>query len=355
MRLLAVEHRRLRLPHHLDIPHRIVEVLVAEVEVVEPQCLLVDGRVLFLREREHGRAVVIHVVPPHLVRAIGEPVRMLVVRRCQQQPRRVRRSARHHDDVRGQPFGLPVLLEDDVCHRRPGCVRLELYDLRVRPQRDVGMLQRRPHAERLGIGLRAQRAREAIAVLAAHAFAVRHVRGIEHHAAGRVERVIARPLEVVRQLLDARLVRQRRIRVRPARRRLRWVLSTGAVHLVHLFGLQVVRLHLVVADGPGRRDPVVVLQLAEVLAPQPVERRAVHLRGAANEVVHLRLKRLAALILPRLRRDVAVPHEHVFREPVLRLSAQPVAAFQQRIFLPVGARCRASVPPPAPVPMMMTS
>jgi hypothetical protein len=39
----------------------------AEVEVVEPERLLKDGRVLLHRQREHRLAVVEHVVAPDLV------------------------------------------------------------------------------------------------------------------------------------------------------------------------------------------------------------------------------------------------------------------------------------------------
>ena len=98
------------------------------------------------------------------------------------------------------------------------------------------------------------------------------------------------------------------------------------------------------------------LELAEVLLAQPVERRAVELRRAADEVVDLRLERLALLVVPRVRRDVAVVDEHVLREPVLRLARQPVAALEQQDPLARTARgaaraCRR----PRPVPMMITS
>ena len=63
------------------------------------------------------------------------------------------------------------------------------------------------------------------------------------------------------------------------------------VHLVELLGLRVVRLELVVGDRPGRRDAVVVAELAEILAPQPVEGGAVDLGRAADEVVDLGLER----------------------------------------------------------------
>ena len=237
----------------------------------------------------------------------------------------------------------------------PAVVRLEPDDLRVRQQRHVRVLERRPHAEHLGVGLGVDEAREAVAGGAADARAVRHVRLVEHDPARGVERVVAGRVEVVGELLDPRLVRHRRMRVRRARRRLGRVLAARAVHLVELLGLRVVRLELVVGDRPGGRDAVVVLQLAEVLLAQPVERRAVELRRAADEVVDLRLERLAVLVVPGVRRDVAVVDEDVLREPVLRLARQPVAALEQEDALARGARWRASVPPPAPVPMMITS
>ena len=80
-RLLAPEHRRLRLPDHLDGPEREVEaVATGEVEVVQPERLLEHGRVLLAREREHGLARVEHVVAADLVGPVCEPVRVLVVR-----------------------------------------------------------------------------------------------------------------------------------------------------------------------------------------------------------------------------------------------------------------------------------
>jgi hypothetical protein len=74
----------------------------------------------------------------------------------------------------------------------------------------------------------------------------------------------------------------------------------------------------------------VVAQLAEVLGAQAVERRPVELRGAADEVVDLRLEGPVALVVPGVLRDVAVVDEDVAREPVLRLARQPVAALEEQ-------------------------
>ena len=64
--------------------------------------------------------------------------------------------------------------------------------------------------------------------------------------------------------------------------------------------------------------------------PQAVERGAVELGRAADEVVDLRLERLPVRVVPGVRRDVAVVDEDVLREPVLRLAREPVAALEQQ-------------------------
>src|SRR3984893_6538992 len=127
--------------------------------------------------------------------------------------------------------------------------------------------------------------------------------------------MIPAPHQVVGELLDARLVRHRRERIRRARWWLSRVFATRAMHLIHLLGLGIVRLHLVVADGPGRRDAVVVLEFTEILFAQAVERRAVHLGCAAHEVVDAGLKGLAVLVTPRVAGDVAVLDENLFGAP----------------------------------------
>ena len=212
----------------------------------------------------------------------------------------------------------------------PAALVFSFTAVALRQQRDVLVLQRRAHAQHLGVRLGVHQAGEAVAGRAAHAGAVGHVRLVQHHPAGRVERVQARRGEVVGELLDARLVRDGRERVGRAGRRFGRVLAARAVHLVELLGLRVVGLHLLVGDRPGGGDPAVVPELAEVLFAQTVQRRAVELRRAADAVVHLRLEGLAVAVVPGVRRDVAVLDEHVRGGPVLRLARQPVAALEQQ-------------------------
>ena len=75
-------------------------------------------------------------------------------------------------------------------------------------------------------------------------------------------------------------------------------------------------------------------QLAEVLLAQTVQGRTVHLRGAADEVVNLRLEWLAVGVVPDIRRDVAVVDEDGLRVPVQRFTFQPVAALENQDALP---------------------
>ena len=152
----------------------------------------------------------------------------------------------------GEPLLPAVPLDDDLGDGRARVVRVEPDDLRVRQQRDVRVLERGPHAEHLGVGLRVDEAREAVARRAADARAERRVRLVEHDPARRVERLVAGGREVVGELLDPRLVRHGRMRIRRARRRLGRVLAARAVDVVVLLGERVVRLELVVGDRPGR-------------------------------------------------------------------------------------------------------
>ena len=259
---------------------------------------------------------------------------MTIVGRGQQDLGRVGRAGRDDDDVGVVGLVGTVALDDDPLDGGSGRVRFEPGDDRARAQADVLVLQGRPDAEHLGIGLGLDQAREAVARPAADALAVRPVVLQEPDAAGRVEGVVAGLLQVVRQLLDAGLVGQRRVRVLGARVALGRVLAVVAVDLVEMLRPRVVRLHVVVRDGPGRRDAVVMAELPEVLRPQAVEGRPVHLGRPADRVVDARLEGLVLLVVPGLLGHVAVVDEDLFRVPVLGLARQPVASFEDQDPLP---------------------
>src|SRR3954469_24160346 len=71
-------------------------------------------------------------------------------------------------------------------------------------------------------------------------------------------------------------------------------------------------------------------ELAEVLASEAVQRGAVELRLAADVVVDPGLEGLAALVVPGIRRHVAVLDEDLFGVPVLDLARQPVATLEDQ-------------------------
>ena len=147
------------------------------------------------------------------------------------------------------------------------------------------------HAHRLRVGLAVDEAREAVDPVAADAAArvdgVAVVVLVEHHAERKVRRMVPELLEVVVELLDARLVLHLGIRIRTAARALGRVLPRLPVHVVEALGLRVPRLEVVVGQRPRGRDAAVMADLAEVLGPQPEQRRAVELRVAADVVVLL--------------------------------------------------------------------
>src|SRR5262249_17769152 len=99
---------RVELPYEGDVPHRVRELVVAEVEVVDRERLLKDGRVWNPRDGQQHRVDVAHVVTADDVRGISETARMTIGGGAQQQRRRIDRAAGRHDDVGAEHFFYPV-------------------------------------------------------------------------------------------------------------------------------------------------------------------------------------------------------------------------------------------------------
>src|SRR5262245_66623672 len=87
-------------------------------------------------------------------------------------------------------------------------------------------------------------------------------------------------------------------------RRLGWIDARFAVHVIHPLRTVVIRRQRVVVDRPRRRHAVDVLDLAKVVAPEPVEYAAPELGVAADAVVRVGAKRSAGLVEPGLGRAV---------------------------------------------------
>ena len=194
----ALHRLGVRLADHLDLTDGVVEVVGAEIEVVHAERLLEDRVVGLLRERNHRFAVVVHVIPADLIRAVRQAVGVLLVGRGEQDPRAVGRAGGHRHDVCGVGLALPVVVDDHAGDGSAGCIRLELHDLGPHLERDVRHAEHGPHRHRLGVGLRMHQTGVAVAPRASDAGASRPVGLVEQDPARRVERVVARLLEVVR-------------------------------------------------------------------------------------------------------------------------------------------------------------
>ena len=254
-------------------PSGIVPVVGAEVPVVERQRLLEPGRVRLLGHRHQRQVVVPHVVPADDVGAVGQPVRVPVVRRAQQQRGRVDRTAGHHDDVARRAATVvpsPSLVTTAVTVRPVASVSSRstwaLVISATLSCASAGSTQMTWASD-----FAPEQAREAVDPVAADAGA-----GVGRPA---VRRPGSRFTPIgrwngcspcfSRSSLSCWMrgsCCDRRERVLRAGRPLGGVLAVPAVHQVQVLGLGVVRLQVLVPDRPGRRDPAVVAQLAEVLA-----------------------------------------------------------------------------------------
>jgi hypothetical protein len=144
-----------------------------------------------------------------------------------------------------------------------------------------------------------------------------------------VEGMQAHSLEPVRELLDARFVLHGREGIILARFPGERILAVLAVNPVQVLGLHVVRLEVVVAERPFRRESARVTRAAEVGGIEPEERRTVDLRVATHVVVELGPKGLVVDVVKGLLGNVAVVGEDLFGVPVRAFPLQEVAALEQ--------------------------
>ena len=219
-------------------------------------------------------------------------------------------------------------------HGPSGRIGLELHHFGVDQQGDVRPVQDRTHRDDLGVGLGVHQAGVAVAPGAADTCAASPVGLVEHDPHRRREGMVTTGLEGVGDLLQAGLVADRRPRIRLGPVALGGVLVPVAVHLVQPLGLGVPRLEVVVVERPGRRQPVHVGDLPEVLRSQPVQGGAVELGRPAHEIVDLRLERRPVAVVPGVGRDVLPVDEHRVGIPVVHLSRQKVAPLEEQDPLP---------------------
>jgi hypothetical protein len=99
----------------------------------------------------------------------------------------------------------------------------------------------------------------------------------------------------------------------------------------------------------------VVADLAEIFPAHAEQRRAVEFGVAADLVVGVRVELVAIAVTPHLFRLVLALDVDGARIPVVLLARHVVAALEHENALAARASFQASVPPPAPLPMMITS
>jgi hypothetical protein len=257
-----------------------------------------------------------------------------VVRRAEQEEGRIDRAAGDDDDVGAIRLALAVAIDDHAVDGAAALVRLEPLDLRVRHEGDVRVLEGGPDAEDVRIRLCLDEAGETVEPRTAHAGALQGILLVEIHPDRQVEGLVAGADEVVVELLDPRLVADRRIGVRPGGGRLGRILPALAVDEVEALRLVVVGREVLVRERPRGRDAGVVANLAEVPFAEPEEDGAVHLRLATDVVVLAGMERLPVLVVPGLVRLVLVLDEDGVRVPVVRLAGQVVAALEEEDALP---------------------
>src|SRR5690349_20112080 len=148
---------------------------------------------------------------------------------------------------------------------------------------------------------------------------------------------------------------ERRIGVVGAGGRIGGVDAVAAVHVVEVLRLRVVGLEVLVAERPGGRDAVRMGELAEVLLAQAKQRRAVELGVAAHVIVDAGVERPPSPSCQSSRARYLFSM-NTARESQLSFSrGSHGPRSSSRMRFPEGARRYASVPPPAPLLMMMTS
>src|SRR5262249_44993757 len=116
--------------------------------------------------------------------------------------------------------------------------------------RHVGVRQQRDH---MRVRLRLHQARKAVTGVTADALGFVRVLLVEHDAEWNVEWLQSEAGKVVSELLDARLMRDRRMRIGRARPGVGGILATRAVHMIEILSRHVVRFQVVIANWPGGR------------------------------------------------------------------------------------------------------
>src|SRR5690349_14889220 len=215
---------------------------------------------------------------------------MAVRRRLEQHLSGVDRPGGQDHDVAAVLLAGGAAADDDLGYRLAARIGLQPPHLGVDEQGDVQPAEQRPDRDDVRVGLGVNHARIAIAPAAPNAQAGRRVRFVEHDAARYVKRVVPGPVQVVRNLLDQRLMGYRRPRVFLRPGTLGRIFAVQTSYLIQPFGLGVPGLEFLESERPGGRYAILMRDFAEVRRAQPAQGGAVELGGTADVVVHPRFE-----------------------------------------------------------------
>src|SRR5713226_8841598 len=95
------------------------------------------------------------------------------------------------------------------------------------------------------------------------------------------------PFKIVAECLNSRLMTDRRMWIGTARCGFRGIFATLSMHVIQPFGLQVVRLQVIVGNRPRRGNPSKMLDLTEIFAAETEQRRAVEFGISAYVVIRV--------------------------------------------------------------------
>ncbi len=325
---VILEHRSLGFAEHLDVAQRKFIIRRAQIKIIDRQCFLEPGRIFTPGKRDQRDGVVKHVMPSDQVRTVGQTARMFCAGGQQQQPGGVGRAAGDDDEAAGEFLALSGAFDDHPGDFASAGAGFKPLDPRIGQQAYVRIFQRGPDRNDFGIGFGVNQAREAVAGVATNATAMSHVRLVQQDAGRRIRRAITRALQAVGQFLDARLVADGRERIRRAGRWFGGIVAASAVDMVEPFRLRVIRFQILITDGPVGRHAVGGAVCDEILLPQPEQGCAIHLGGAADEIVRARLERLFVLVIPGVLGHVAVLHEYFRGIPIRLFARQIIAPFE---------------------------
>src|SRR5581483_3086668 len=144
-----------------------------------------------------------------------------------------------------------------------------------------------------------------------------------------MKRVVSITFQIVKQLLNARLVADRRISVRLCRPRLGRVLTAKSVYMIELFGSLIIRLEGIVFNGPSRRNSIGVLDFVEVTLAQTKEDAAIDLAITTDKIVKSGTKFFSLRVVPGFHCLIPRVRKDGLAVPIFSFPRQIIAALQK--------------------------